>query len=246
MDHVPGRVFPDRVMRDDSPAHRAAVYEDLARVLAALHGWIGAPSDSRDTAARRATCNVRWRCGPGSGRPPAWRTCPRWICWRAWLPEHLPTDDAPPCIAHGDYRLGNVLLHPTEPRVVAVLDWELSTIGNPLADLGYFCVTYHVPGGPGGRSGVSAKTSLAQAFPISRRFWTATARMPAVSFQTRSTCSWCSRCSGWPRSPPGCGGAASKATQPIHVPAPTSIASATAAWPRRPGNWPKHSPPEST
>jgi len=60
------------------------------------------------------------------------------------------------CIAHGDYRLATCCCnYQTEPRVVAVLDWELATIGNPLADLGYFCVTYHVPGGPGGRSGVA-------------------------------------------------------------------------------------------
>ena len=148
MDHVQGRVFPDRVMREGSPAHRAAVYEDLARVLAALH-------------------RVDWRAAglEGFGRPEGYmqRQVALWTRqWQAarmedmpamdllaqWLPDHLPPDDAPSCIAHGDYRLGNVLLHPTEPRVVAVLDWELATIGNPLADLGYFCVTYHVPGDP--------------------------------------------------------------------------------------------------
>ncbi len=87
-----------------------------------------------------------------------------------WLPEHLPSDDPPSCIAHGDYRLGNVLLHPTEPRVVAVLDWELATIGNPLADLGYFCVTYHVPGGPGGRSGVAGENLTGTGLPDQQTF----------------------------------------------------------------------------
>jgi len=60
-----------------------------------------------------------------------------------WLPAHLPADDAA-AIAHGDYRVGNLIFHPTEPRVVAVLDWELATIGHPLADLAYNCLAYRL------------------------------------------------------------------------------------------------------
>src|SRR6201993_394402 len=170
MDHVDGRAFPDRGMGAGTPAHRAALYEDLARVLAAWH-------------------RVDWRAGglEGFGRPEGYmqRQVALWTRqWEAarmedmpamdllarWLPDHLPPEAAPSCIAHGDYRLGNVLLHPTEPRVVAVLDWELATIGNPLADLGYFCVTYHVPGGPGGRSGVSGENLSGTGLPDQQAF----------------------------------------------------------------------------
>ena len=144
MDYVPGRVFPDRVMRAGTAAEHAAVYDDLARVLALLH-------------------QVDWRAHglDGFGRPDGYlqRQVALWTRqWEAarveempamdslaaWLPQHLPRDDGRACIAHGDYRLGNVVLHPSRPRVVAVLDWELSTIGHPLADLGYVCLTYHL------------------------------------------------------------------------------------------------------
>ncbi|HEY7050976.1 MAG TPA: phosphotransferase [Mycobacterium sp.] len=158
MDYVAGRIFPDRVMREGSAQHRAAVYEDLARVLAALH-------------------RVDWRAVglEGFGKPDGYmqRQVALWTRqWQAaqveempemdllaqWLPQHLPPDDEPACIAHGDYRLGNVLIHPTEPRVVSVLDWELATIGHPLADLGYTCLTYHLrPDELSGRSGVAGE-----------------------------------------------------------------------------------------
>ncbi|HZQ31089.1 MAG TPA: phosphotransferase [Mycobacterium sp.] len=166
MDYVVGRIFADRVMREGTPEHRAAVYEDLARVLAVLHG-------------------VDWRAVglEGFGKPDGYmqRQVALWTRqWHAarvedmpemdllaeWLPAHLPPDDEPACIAHGDFRLGNVLIHPTEPRVVAVLDWELATIGHPLADLGYTCLTYHLqPEDLSGRSGVAGEDLTGSGIP---------------------------------------------------------------------------------
>ena len=61
----------------------------------------------------------------------------------AWLPERIPVSEEI-TIAHGDYRVGNCIIHPTEPRIVAVVDWELSTIGHPIADVAYFCMMYHL------------------------------------------------------------------------------------------------------
>ena len=170
MDYVPGRIFHDPGLRDLTSADRAAIYEDLARVLAALH-------------------RVDWRAAglEGFGRPAGYmqRQVALWTRqWQAarvedmptmellaqWLPEHLPTDDEPASIAHGDYRLGNVLIHPTEPRIVAVLDWELSTIGHPLADLGYTCLTYHLPAHFSGARGVAGEDLTGTGIPDEHAF----------------------------------------------------------------------------
>src|SRR5438045_6195916 len=64
-----------------------------------------------------------------------------------WLPEHIPASDET-TLVHGDYRLDNLIFHPSEPRVIAVLDWELSTFGHPLADFAYQCMGWHMPPGP--------------------------------------------------------------------------------------------------
>ena len=66
-----------------------------------------------------------------------------------WLPENIPAED-PTTVVHGDYRLGNLIVHPSEPRVVAVLDWELSTLGHPLCDIAYNCLGYHLHRPPHG------------------------------------------------------------------------------------------------
>ncbi len=144
MDHVSGRVFSNRALPGITPQDRAAMYDDMNRVLAALHGV--------DWAAAGLT---------GYGRPEAYvaRQIDRWSRQyvasatdsvpemdrlMAWLPAHAPIMDETATV-HGDYRLGNLIFHPAEPRVVAVLDWELSTLGHPLADLAYNCIPWRLP-----------------------------------------------------------------------------------------------------
>jgi len=146
MDFVAGRIFADPMMPGIDRAARAAIYDAMNDVMARLH-------------------RVDWKAVglADFGRPGNYfaRQIHRWATqYRAsetehiesmehliiWLPEHIPASDET-TLVHGDYRPGNLIVHPTEPRIVAVLDWELSTLGHPLADLAYNCVPYHM--GPG-------------------------------------------------------------------------------------------------
>ncbi len=143
MDHVPGRVFRDPLLPGCEPADRAAMFRHMAEVLAKMHGVdfraVGLESFGKPEAyiARQVS---RW-----SKQYVASRTepVPEMDELIAWLASHIPAADEA-AIAHGDYRPGNLVFHPTEPRVVAVLDWELSTIGHPLGDLAYNCLAWRL------------------------------------------------------------------------------------------------------
>jgi aminoglycoside phosphotransferase (APT) family kinase protein len=134
MDHVPGRVFTDRALPGLPDADRAAMYDDMNRVMAALHrvDWRGAGLEGYGRAENYVDRQIsRWtRQYVASDVGPV----PAMDQLIEWLPSHNTVADAS-AIVHGDFRLGNLIFHPAEPRVVAVLDWELSTIGHPLADL---------------------------------------------------------------------------------------------------------------
>ena len=84
-----------------------------------------------------------------------------------YLPANVPADDTS-CIVHGDYRMGNMIVHPTEPRIVALLDWELSTLGHPLGDLGYCCMFYR--SGIAGRISVDGLTGPSTGIPTEDEF----------------------------------------------------------------------------
>ena len=148
MEFVEGRVLWDQALPAMANTERAAIYDEMNRVIAALH--------KVDFA----------RCGlAGFGKPGNYfeRQIGRWSKQyvasvtqpiremdqlMAWLPANIPLsarDAGAISIVHGDYRLDNLMFHPTEPRVLAVLDWELSTLGHPLADFSYHCMAWHIP-----------------------------------------------------------------------------------------------------
>lgn len=142
MDFLEGRIFRNARLPDMAPSERAAIYDNLNETLARLHGVdfaaigladYGRPGNYFKRQMDRWTKQYR---GAESDHIPEME---RLI---AELPALLPDSDET-AIAHGDYRLENVMFHPTEPRIIAVLDWELSTLGHPLADIAYGCILYH-------------------------------------------------------------------------------------------------------
>ncbi|MEJ2170015.1 MAG: phosphotransferase [Desulfobacterales bacterium] len=150
MEYVDGRLFDDVTLPGLSPAERRAIYFEMIRVLAALHSVdyvaLGL-SDFGKPGNYFARQIARW-----SGQYVAAKTdhIPSMENLMKYLPQNVPPDDAT-CIAHGDYCMENMLFHPTEPKILALLDWELSTQGHPLADLAYSCGFYHyaMTGSPG-------------------------------------------------------------------------------------------------
>ena len=149
MDYVPGRVFADRRVPGADPAARAAIYDDMNRVLARLHqvDFRAAGLEGFGRAEGYMARQIkRWSKQYEASRT---EVVPAMDAVAAWLGERVPQAEEA-AIVHGDYRLGNLLLDPAEPRVVAVLDWELATIGHPLADLAYSLLTYRLPEAAGG------------------------------------------------------------------------------------------------
>lgn len=155
MEYMQGRVLWDQALPGMEPAQRGVYYNEMNRVIAALH-----------------TVKFAERGLAGYGKPGNYfeRQIGRWSKQYVasitqpiaemdqlmeWLPRNIPTmarDDTMVSIVHGDYRLDNLMFDATQPKVIAVLDWELSTLGHPLADFSYHCMTWHIP--PGGFRGI--------------------------------------------------------------------------------------------
>lgn len=143
MERIDGRITQS-VMPTFTPAERRSIYEDFIRVLAALHQVdhiaVGLEKHGRPGnyfARQIDRWSKQYRAAQTDDVPEMERLI-------EWMPKHIPAGDEI-AIIHGDYRIGNVLIHPTEPRIAAVLDWELSTLGHPLGDLAYHgAYAYHM------------------------------------------------------------------------------------------------------
>ncbi|MEQ8659767.1 MAG: phosphotransferase [Gammaproteobacteria bacterium] len=144
MEMVEGRIYWDLALPDLAPADRGAIYDAMLRTLAHLQGLDYAAvglegfGKTSDYMARQIH---RWTKIYEASET---SKIARMDELNAWLPRHIPQADET-CIIHGDYRLDNMILHPTEPRVIAVLDWELSTLGHPLGDFTYHMAPWIIP-----------------------------------------------------------------------------------------------------
>jgi aminoglycoside phosphotransferase (APT) family kinase protein len=164
MRHVPGRVFLVNSMPDLTPAERAAVYDSANETLARLHTFDHVAAGLEDFG--RPGNYFERQIGRWSQQYEASKTAdiPEMDKLIAWLPGAAPPA-AEPRLIHGDYSFHNLLVHPTEPRVVAVLDWELSTTGDPLGDLSYHAQEWYRPNDGDSRGTLAGQDLAALGIP---------------------------------------------------------------------------------
>lgn len=146
MEHVQGRVFWDQSLPSLLPTERTAIYREMNRVIAALHStdFVAAGlAQYGKTGQYMARQVTRWTRQYQASET---QTIDAMNTLMAWLPQNLPHNEKV-TIVHGDFRLDNMIFHPTEPRVLAVLDWELSTLGDPIADFAYHLMSWHIEPG---------------------------------------------------------------------------------------------------
>ena len=157
MEYLEGRIFWDPALPEVSDEDRAQIYDQMNRVMADMHSVditevalsdYGKPGNYFERQIGRWTKQYR---------AAETETIPEMEKLIDWLPKNMPLDDGRVSLVHGDYRLDNMIFHPTEPRIIAVLDWELSTLGHPLADLAYQLMAWQFPreAGINGLAGLS-------------------------------------------------------------------------------------------
>jgi aminoglycoside phosphotransferase (APT) family kinase protein len=166
MECVDGRVMWDQSLPDLSNPQRGAIYDEMNRVMAALHrvrpDAVGL-SDYGKPGNYFERQIGRWSKQYVASITQA---IPEMDRLMQWLPQNIPAmarDESLVSIVHGDYRLDNLMFHPSEPRVLAILDWELSTLGHPLADFSYHCMAWHIP--PGAFRGIGGLDVQALGIP---------------------------------------------------------------------------------
>ncbi len=167
MECMEGRVLWDQGLAGFSKPERGAIYDEMNRVIAALHtvdytaaglGDFGRPGNY---FARQIS---RWAKQYQITETEHIESMNRLI---EWIPNAIPPGDEA-TVVHGDYRLDNLMFHPTEPRIIAVLDWELATIGHPLADFSYHCMSWHIE--PESFRGIAGLDHAALGIPSEREY----------------------------------------------------------------------------
>lgn len=165
MSHVPGRIFWNCLMPDLAPAERAAVFDSVNETLARLHtvdyaalGLADFGKPGNYFARQISRWSRQYELSKTQDIPDMERLM-------SWLPAAVPADDGRSSIIHGDYSFHNILIHPTQPKVVGVVDWELSTLGHPLGDLMYHAMEWYRPQGVDARGTLRGQDLAALGIP---------------------------------------------------------------------------------
>ncbi len=148
MDFVDGRIFWDPSLPELSAPERGEIYGAIVDAMAALHAIDPVAVGLADYGKPGNYFERQLRRWGEQYRASETRTIAAMDALIAALPARCPADDDSVSLVHGDFRIDNLMFHPTEPRVLAIVDWELSTLGHPLADLGYFCMALRLPRNP--------------------------------------------------------------------------------------------------
>lgn len=170
MEYCAGRIFWDPALAEVDRRERAALYDEMNRVLAVLHSVdihkvgladFGRPGNYFQRQVER--WSAQYRASETRSIAPMDQLI-------EWLESNIPEDDGRVALVHGDFRLDNLIFHPSEPRAIAVLDWELSTLGHPFADLAYQCSQLRLPGGAEGMSGLGGLDRAALGIPSEEEY----------------------------------------------------------------------------
>jgi aminoglycoside phosphotransferase (APT) family kinase protein len=171
MAFIEGRVLWDQALPGMSKTERGAIYDEMNRVIATLHdvdprsvGLADYGKPGNYFARQISRWSKQYLASVTADIPQMHQLID-------WLPAHMPDsaqDDTQVSIVHGDFRLDNLIFHAAEPRVIAVLDWELSTLGHPLADFSYHCMAWHIP--PGVFRGIGGLDHAGLGIPSEREY----------------------------------------------------------------------------
>jgi aminoglycoside phosphotransferase (APT) family kinase protein len=168
MERVKGRIFREAAAPEvTSPKERRDIFDAMNDTLARIHGvdWRTAGLETYGKPGNYMERQVsKWSRQYAASKTDSIANMDHLM---AWLSENIPMDTAN-TIVHGDYRIENLIFHPHEPRVLAVLDWELSTLGNPLADLAFNCMGYYIPASASGTLGLAGIDLAAKGIPTER------------------------------------------------------------------------------